>query len=605
LRTLLVSACACALAPAAAQAAAQIDSGPSGVVTSNSATFTFSDSSGGILFAGFSCQLDANPAGPCGGSVGNPSGSATYTSLADGPHTFSVSSTGLTADSTPAVRNWTVDTIDPDTAISGPTGAINTTTPQYSFGAADANPLGFECSTDNVTYTACTSPHTYSLPQGPSTVYVRAVDAAGHVDPSPASASVTVDTVAPTLRITDGPPAFTNQPSTTLTYSVDDSVSLACLLDGSATPCSGTSKTVGPLPDGDHNFSVTGTDAAGNVSAAVTRSWTVDTVAPDTTITAAPSGTVETASAHFEFGASEPASFACQIDSGAPAACSSPLDLSGLANGDHTVSITAVDRAGNLDGSPDTRTWTVAVPPDSDGDGVPDRSDTCASAAGPAPSGCPAPKASFLRVTKKAVQRAGVRFDGSASSAAPGLELGRYRWDYGDGFSETTTIPETIHAYRKAGRFTAKLVVTDALGVSSPAATVAVIVDDGDPPAVSIASPKQGGRVRASRALTLRGAASDASGIKSVRVGLRPLRFTGRRLRGCRWYVRGRLRSARCTSVRTFAAKVKGRKWSIRIPAKRLPRGVYELRVVAIDRAGLPSPTLSVESRTILTFTVF
>jgi hypothetical protein len=89
-------------------------------------------------------------------------------------------------------------------------------------------------------------------------------------------------------------------------------------------------------------------------------------VAPDTTLTG-PSGTIGSRTATFTASASEPgATFACSLDGGAWAACASPGTFEGLAVGDHTLAVRAVDRAGNADPSPASAVWTVDtddVPP--------------------------------------------------------------------------------------------------------------------------------------------------------------------------------------------------------------------------------------------------
>ncbi len=81
-----------------------ITAGPSGVVTSDSASFSFSSTIGGSTF---DCSLDGAPSAAC-------TSPQPYSGLADGPHTFEVAATaaGVT-DSTPASRAWTVDTTPP------------------------------------------------------------------------------------------------------------------------------------------------------------------------------------------------------------------------------------------------------------------------------------------------------------------------------------------------------------------------------------------------------------------------------------------------------------------------------------------------------------
>jgi thermitase len=84
------------------------------------------------------------------------------------------------------------------------------------------------------------------------------------------------------------------------------------------------------------------------------------TASPDTTITAAPWGLTNDASATFAFSSSEArSSFQCRVDRAPFGACSSPASYAGLADGQHTFEVRATDAAGNIDSTPASRTWTV------------------------------------------------------------------------------------------------------------------------------------------------------------------------------------------------------------------------------------------------------
>ena len=86
------------------------------------------------------------------------------------------------------------DTAAPDTAIeSGPPASTTATSATFGFTSPDADATGFECALDSGAFAPCTSPVSYgSLAGGSHAVAVRAHDAAGNVDPSPAARGWTV-----------------------------------------------------------------------------------------------------------------------------------------------------------------------------------------------------------------------------------------------------------------------------------------------------------------------------------------------------------------------------------------------------------------------------
>ncbi len=105
-----------------------------------------------------------------------------------------------------------------------------------------------------------------------------------------------------------------------------------------------------------------GGSGGSEVVAAETSAVVRSTTPPETTITAGPEETVTTSSVTFRFKSSKRHStFQCSLD-GVTAACSSPCVYSGLSDGSHTFSVVATDRAGNVDPTPATRTFTVQLP---------------------------------------------------------------------------------------------------------------------------------------------------------------------------------------------------------------------------------------------------
>ncbi len=91
----------------------------------------------------------------------------------------------------------------PDTTIdSGPSGVLDSTTAGFAFSSSQANST-FQCKLDADPWEACTSPQQYTaLAQGAHTFQVRAINAEGEPDPTPAQASWSVETTLPILTLT-------------------------------------------------------------------------------------------------------------------------------------------------------------------------------------------------------------------------------------------------------------------------------------------------------------------------------------------------------------------------------------------------------------------
>ena len=141
---------------------------------------------------------------------------------------------------------------------------------------------------------------------------------------SDVSASYAADTTAPDTQIDTGPSGTSSNPSPAFGFSADESgSSFECRLDSSApgdwAACS-SPKPYTNLADGSHTFEVRATDGAGNTDQTpASRTWTIDTGAPDTQIDTGPSGTSTNPSPAFGFSADESgSSFECRLDSSAP-----------------------------------------------------------------------------------------------------------------------------------------------------------------------------------------------------------------------------------------------------------------------------------------------
>ena len=187
-----------------------------------------------------------------------------------------------------------------------------------------------------------------------------------------------IEPIPPDTQLTDGPGegSFSGA-SATFAFTGSDNadspaqLTFACKLDDTAFTSCTNPVTFSGLADGTHHLSVSASDRSGNVDPVpATRTWTVDATAPDTMIGRGPKKLTRARAATFSFSGQDALTaegelvFVCSLDGGAATACTSPSTLSGVADGRHTFSAVAVDRAGNRDASPAEFAWTVdATPP--------------------------------------------------------------------------------------------------------------------------------------------------------------------------------------------------------------------------------------------------
>jgi hypothetical protein len=195
-----------------------------------------------------------------------------------------------TKHSTPTTPTAPTDTTAPETTIaSGPSGSTSAKTASFGFSSSESRST-FACRIDGHRWRPCSSPKGYSsLATGDHQFSVRATDAAGNTDSSPATRNWTVastpppvDTTAPETTIASGPSGSTTATIASFTFSSSESGStFACKIDtGSWGSCSAPQAYSG-LSVGAHEFSVGATDGAGNADASpATRSWTVTGTTP-------------------------------------------------------------------------------------------------------------------------------------------------------------------------------------------------------------------------------------------------------------------------------------------------------------------------------------
>jgi hypothetical protein len=210
----------------------------------------------------------------------------------------------------------------------------------------------------------------------------RVVDGDGDfVDRRDIGAYELPDTTAPPVQITAGPSGTVTDPAVQFQFSsTDPAATFRCRFDSdSFGPCTTAGSHSATVAEGAHTFEVQARDAHGN-SGVASQAFTVvtppgpvdtppgdtppgdtppddnppaDTKAPKTTIAGA--GKVKTTHkrVRVSFSADDPtARFECKLDGGAFAACASPYKTPKLKRGKHTVTVRAIDPAGNTEATP-------------------------------------------------------------------------------------------------------------------------------------------------------------------------------------------------------------------------------------------------------------
>ncbi|MDZ4675892.1 MAG: hypothetical protein SGI74_00140 [Oligoflexia bacterium] len=310
----------------------------------------------------FSCSLDGAISSVCVSPI-------SFTNLSEGAHEFRVMATdtagnqGLSA----AIYRWTTDYTNPLITITSvnPSAAVfNQTEISLNFSLSESGSA--LCSLDGNFAQDCTSGSTnyLGLSDGNHAIQITALDSAGNAS-APMNYAFIVDTTVPVVQITMVNPSelLTNQSAVTISFSsLDTSAQFQCQLDnGSYANCSSPHSYLA-LSDGNHNFNVRAVDTAGNISAnPANYSWTIDTVAPVTQITAVTPTEDSTTSdtITFTLSSNEAGTFECQLDGSGFSPCISPVTYNGLAATSHTFQARARDQAGNLDATGVTRTWDI------------------------------------------------------------------------------------------------------------------------------------------------------------------------------------------------------------------------------------------------------
>ena len=218
----------------------------------------------------------------------------------------------------------------------------------------------FEASVDAGAYSVVTASFTLNnLADGAHSISVRARDAAANIDASPATYSWTIDTLPPNTHIGAAPSVLTRATSASFTFTSEAGARFEVNV-GSGYTAATSPYILSGLADGVHSFLVRATDAAGNVDPTPDSIvWLVDTVPPETTISASPPVLSNSFSASFTLASELGASYQMSLDGGPYWPTTNQFFIPAVFDGVHTLNARAVDLAGNADETPASFTWTV------------------------------------------------------------------------------------------------------------------------------------------------------------------------------------------------------------------------------------------------------
>ncbi|HTA35190.1 MAG TPA: hypothetical protein VK761_00640 [Solirubrobacteraceae bacterium] len=279
---------------------------PADPTNQNGARFAFTDQQAGV---GFQCQLDGGQVVTCASGV-------TFSSLAQGSHSFKVRAISGSKTGSITSYSWTVDTTPPAASISYPadgstlnaldwsthcprsgsicgvakdaSGVDGVTVSIQRNGGAWWSGSSFSQSSESFHNAALESrgrdttrwSYPLALPtDGSYTIHVRASDQAGNTTPagSQAITHFAIDTTPPPVpTITARPQASTTSKSASFGFSDGEpGATLLCRRDGGRFERCTSPISYGALQLGAHSFQVQARDAVGNTSAAATYAWTI------------------------------------------------------------------------------------------------------------------------------------------------------------------------------------------------------------------------------------------------------------------------------------------------------------------------------------------
>ncbi|MEH3054917.1 MAG: hypothetical protein PGN13_13105 [Patulibacter minatonensis] len=221
---------------------------------SGGATATATAPRGGHTTSTFA-WLRCDPAGDACAPIPGATGSSYTVVAADRGQTLRARQTATNAAGSASRDSLAASGLPATVLTAAPTGTVRTADVRFTFTTL-APGATYECRVDTATWSACASPYARTVTgDGAHTFSVRAISG-GRPDPTPPTATWTLDATAPTTQVRTTLPALTTSRSATVEVDTADSapgpVLLECSLDGAPFAVCGAPVHLSDLADGPH-----------------------------------------------------------------------------------------------------------------------------------------------------------------------------------------------------------------------------------------------------------------------------------------------------------------------------------------------------------------
>ncbi len=273
--------------------------------------------------------------------------------LKDGTHSYTVTATDAAGKTITQSGSVLTDGTAPTVSLTEPSlGAKGTGSQAVTLSWNSSEAATYTVTVDKKeVYSGKEAACTVNLADGKHSYSVTATDSFGNVSKAK-SGKLTVDTTAPALSLKEEKLKKVGDGlvKATLSWKGEKGATYTVVVDGTEV-VSGSKKTsliLAKLADGEHSYSVTATDAAGN-SITQSGSFTADTSAPELRVTGLALSKADerkmniTLSWESEAGAS----YTLKVDGKKQVLSGTSHTLSGIKDGKHKYELTATDAAGN------------------------------------------------------------------------------------------------------------------------------------------------------------------------------------------------------------------------------------------------------------------